>query len=232
MIVAYISREYKFLFLSAPATGSSAVIRSFEEKEIGEYYPADDIVEDGKRVAPRKHTSIRQLEISGLLAPVADYFRFVGIRNPFSWHVAKYLRNKVTRSKQARDPKSWINKLPEVDKKRYIAQLRRQEKMTFEEFIFSSLEKKQPFAPQADFHIGMDFFLHQERLEKDMDEVKARLQLPADLSVPLFNVTNAMEEDKTYRDFYDERLVDLVYEKNKPFFDRFPEYSFDGLSNR
>lgn len=232
MTVAYISKEYKFLYLSAPATGSSAVIRSFESIGIGEYYPAADIVEGGKRVAPRKHTSVRQMEESGLLAPVANYFRFVGIRNPFSWHVAKYLRNKVTRTKQAEDPKSWISKLPEDDRKRYVAQLKRQEKMTFEEFIISALGKKEPFAPQADFHIDVDFFLHQERLDEDMNEVKCKLKLPADLSVPKFNVTNAMEKDKTYRDFYDANLVALVYEKNEPFFRKFPEYSFDGLSAR
>jgi hypothetical protein len=39
-----------------------------------------------------------------------------------------------------------------------------------------------------------------------------------------------MEPGKTYRDFYDRRLIDLVETYNAPFFERFPEYSFDGLN--
>jgi hypothetical protein len=99
--MAYVSHEYRFLFLSAPATGSSAIIKALQNQSIGSFHPAEDLVQGGNRLAPRKHTSVVQLEEHGLLAGIADYYRFVGVRNPFSWYVAKYLRNKTIRLKQA-----------------------------------------------------------------------------------------------------------------------------------
>ena len=71
--MAYISRDFKFMFLSAPATGSSAIIKALSDNGIGEYYPPADIVADGKRLAPKKHTSVVQLEDQGLLEAVNSY---------------------------------------------------------------------------------------------------------------------------------------------------------------
>lgn len=229
--MAYISRDFKFMFLSAPATGSSAIIKALSDNGIGEYYPPADIVADGKRLAPKKHTSVVQLEDQGLLEAVNSYYRFVGIRNPFSWHVAKYLRNRVTRAKQADNPNSWINKLPQADRDRYVRQLKRQLKMTFPEFLESSVAGKDAFEPQADFHVGIDLYIHQERMDEDFERLKRDVGLPAEITVPRFNVTNAMGKDESYKDFYTPDLIALVYKANAPFFERFPEYSFEGLES-
>jgi hypothetical protein len=73
------------------------------------------------------------------------------------------------------------------------------------------------------------FFIHQETLSEDLKRLGTLVGLPVDLVVPEYNVTKAMDENKTYKDYYDDELIALVYEKNAPFFDRFLEYSFEGL---
>lgn len=227
--MAFVSHEHRLAFFAAPATGSSAVIRMFLDHGIGEYWPREDIVEGDKRITPSKHSTVAQLRAGGLFAPIKGYFRFVGVRNPYSWYVAVYLRNRTKRMRNVNNTKSWIYKLPEPERDRYIARLRKQFEMSFPEFLRDLLEPHQRINIQAEYHRNMDFFLHQERLGEDFEVVKRRTGLPAEMIVPLFNVTGAMDEGKDYRDFYTPELIDFVYAKNRPFFRKFPEYEFDGL---
>jgi len=227
--MAFVSHEHKLAFFAAPATGSSAIIRMFLDHGIGEYWPKEDVIEDDKRITPSKHSTIRQLKAGGLVAPIKDYFKFVGVRNPFSWYVAVYLRNRTSRMKNINNKSSWIYTLPEAERDRYIERLRQQFEMTFPEYLRHLLDHHRRVNFQAEYHRKMDFYVHQERLAEDFEVVKRRTGLPAEMSVPLFNVTGAMEEGKDYRDFYTPKLINYVYRKNRPFFIRFPEYEFEGL---
>lgn len=227
--MAYISHEYRLAFFAAPATGSTAVISALKEAGIGELWPAKPIERDGERVVPAKHSTLDQLRAEGLAEPIEGYFKCVGVRNVFPWHVAKYLRNRTSRLRNVNNPNSWIHTLPEPQRQRYIANLQRQAEMSFSEFLHSRLDRQEPFDPQEDFRSDIDLFLHQEALAADFETVKARLGLPAGIALHPANVTGAMKSDESYRDYYDDVLIARVYEMHHPFFERFPEYSFDGL---
>jgi hypothetical protein len=227
--MAFVSHEHKLVFFAAPGTGSSAVIRMFLNHGIGEMWPKEDLIADGKRVTPSKHSTIRQLNAGGLLAPLKGYFRFAGVRNPFSWYVAIYLRNRTARMRNVANPKSWIYQLPEAERDRYIARLHEQYEMSFAEYLRDLLGRHKAIDLQAEYHRHMHYYMHQERLTEDFELIKERCGLPPEMTVPVFNVTGAMEEGKDYRDFYTPKLIAYVYKKNRPFFRKFPEYEFDGL---
>lgn len=226
--MAYVSHEHRFLFLAAPATGSSAVIKALSEGGIGEWYPAEDIRSGDRRITPRKHSTLEELQAGGLLDAVSGYRKAVGVRNVFSWYVAKYLRNRTERLKQVENQNSWINRLPEVERSRYTKNIRRQAAMSFEQFLRHQLQKRSHFDPQSHFHHDIDYYIHQESMDRDFSRLAEDIGLPV-RSVPPFNVTGAMKDGQSYRDFYTAPLVNLVFSKCSLFFERFPEYDFDGL---
>jgi hypothetical protein len=226
--MAYLVDEFGFIFFSAPATGSTAFIRAFQERSLGRFYPENDLVEGDRRLVPRKHSTVVQMLDNGLLCDASNLKRVVGVRNPFSFHVAKYLRNRTRRLKQVENPNSWINKLPEADRKRYVYRIRKNAGQSFKEYLLQELGDE-PYEVQADFHVGIDFYLHQEAVDADFERLKGELGIPACITIPLVNVTGALERGSSYKDFYDKDDIDLVYEMNAPFFEKFPEYGFDGL---
>ena len=227
--MAYISDEHRFAYFAAPATGSSAVIKALADAGIGQYWPEADVIDDDRRVAPVKHTTLPQLKDAALSGRIEGYVRAVGTRNVFSWHVAKFLRNKTKRQRTIRNKKSWVyTELTAFERARYIEHIEGQKDMSFAEYLRSLLDDRSPIDHHAAFHADMDVYLHQERLRKEFNVFARRVGLPPELRVTPFNVTGAMEEDETYRDYYTPELVDLVYEKNAPFFETFPEYSFEG----
>ena len=228
----YVSHEYRFIFFAAPATGSTAVIKGFSDRGIGEYYPLEDLVVDGKRVAPRKHATPNQMLESGLMTgELLDYTRILGIRNPFSFHVAKYLRNKTKRLQSINNPNSWINKLPDEERERYTRNITRQSKMTFGQYLHQQFSKlEEPEAVQSNFHTGIDYFLHQESLSSDVEVISTILGIEPPIQIELVNVTNAMPEKQSYHDYYDEDLIQSVMKWNSPSFELFPEYDFEGFN--
>ena len=98
------------------------------------------------------------------------------------------------------------------------------------EFLREQLDKSAPFAPQAGYQMGVDVFVHQERLAEDATELFKKLGAKIPGNVEAFNVTGEKMEPDKYREFYTPELIDLVYKMNKPYFDRFPEYSFEGIA--
>lgn len=191
----------------------------------------EDIVKDGIRLVPRKHSTPRQMEKGGLLDDIIKaYYKIVGIRNPFSFHLAKYLRNRTRRLKQIDNKNSWINKLPEKDKLRYVNTIRKQANMSFEQYLRDMFAKyKLPKSVQEEMHTEIDFFIHQESINDDLACLCQKLKIEPRVEAGLVNITNAIPEDKTYRDYYTDELIELVYKWNKPSFERFPEYDFDGF---
>jgi hypothetical protein len=227
--MAYISREFGFAFFAAPATGSSAVIKALQDAGIGEFVPAQDIESDGKLVVSSKHSTLHQLHDAGLAEAIEGLTKVVGVRNLFSWYVAKYLRNTKRRLQSVNNKNSFIHRLPEVDKIAYIERLKRHAAMTFAEFLEEKVGRRQSRDPHGRFQRKMDVYLHQERLDADFRVFAEQAGLPPGIAIKPFGVTGAMEQGKTYRDYYTPQLIDMVYEKDAVFFQRFPEYSFDGL---
>ncbi|HEY1707269.1 MAG TPA: hypothetical protein VGG10_03320 [Rhizomicrobium sp.] len=229
--MVYVWREKKLLFLAASATGSTAFIQHLIRLGVGEYLPKEDIHDGKKILIPRKHSTLDQLRSGGLWeAEFSTYTKSVGIRNPFSFHVAIYNRNRTRRMATANRKDSWIDKMPLVDKERYIRNLRKNASQSFEEFLKDQLESKTPTELQAPFHREIDVFLHQENLNTDARLLFDRIGADFSGEIARFNVTNKKSGSADYRSYYTPEMVDLVYEKHRPFFQRFPEYSFDGLA--
>ena len=222
--MAYISDKYEFVFFSADATGSTAIIKSLADNDIGRLVPPENIVKNGVRIAPAKHTTVQQLRNINMLEGKEHYKKVAGIRNPFSWHVAKYLRNTTSRYKAIGNPNSWINKLPKAERERYVGEIKRQASETFKEYLQRHFKGKDPYELQAGFHEDVDIFIHQETLDIDFEAFKISVGLPSNIKVPKFNLTNAMPSQKTYADYFDDELVELIYHYHQPFFQKFPEY--------
>lgn len=227
--MAWVSHEHRLVFFAAPATGSTAIIRAFEKAGIGEAYPPETLVKGDRTITRSKHSTVRELKAGGLYSPVAGYFKCVGVRSVYPWFVARYLRNTTKRLKIVRKNRGFVRRMPEADRRRYVEQIKKQAEMTFGEFLHERLDRRKAVHPQKRYHEGMDFFIHQESMDEDFAELVRRAGLPAGLKVPLTNVTGAMDEGRTWRDFYDAELTELVRQKCAPFFRQFPEYGFDGL---
>jgi hypothetical protein len=231
--MVYVWRERKLIYLAAPATGSTAFVEHLKKNGAGSYVPAEDLIRDGRRIVPSKHSTIAEMRKGGLWENEFDsYTKVTGIRNPFSWYVAVYIRNRTRRAKQVNNRKSFINQLPEEDRIRYVQKIKTTVNQTFDEFLRESLDRPQPFELQAGYHEEVDEFLHQEILAGDARRLLEKIGAELQGRVQEFNVTGPRRDMDKYREYYTPELIDLVYAMNKPYFDRFPEYSFEGLDKK
>jgi hypothetical protein len=230
--VVFVWRKQKLIYIAAPATGSSAFLRFVKRNKVGEFVPPRDIVEKGRKVVQRKHSTIGDLRTHGLWEDAFDgYTKAVGIRNPFAWHVATYVRNTTKRKTDVDNPKSFVAGMPWKDRRRFMANLERAENQTFEQYLQQKLNREEPFSPQEKFHEEVDVFLHQENLAAEAAQLMSSIGAPLEGDVPEFNVTSTAGRDPDkHKAYYTPELIALVYEKHAPFFKKFPEYSFDGLA--
>ena len=228
--MAWVSFEHRFVFIAAPGTASTAIIAAFKENGIGQEWPETEIVKDGRRITPQKHASIEELKRGGVFDPLSGFTVLTGVRNMYAWRVAVYLRNRTKRMEEIADPSSWISKLPKFDKQKAIANIRRDAGMSFGQSVREYFDRHvDGVNVHQKFHNEADIFLHQETLDTDFDLIRDKFGLPKTLKVQRVGVTNALKDGKTYKDFYDGPLREYFYQKNKPFFDLFPEYTFEGI---
>jgi hypothetical protein len=230
--MAYVWREHKLIYFAAQATGSTAFIEFLRSKGFGEFVPAEHIDRQGRRLVSAKHSTLDKLRKHGLWEPEFDsYVRAVNLRNPFSWHVATYnrLRTKHARIKE-RNPKKNPWKVPKKNLDKLLQSIESAKNLEFEVYLRERLEGKPPNEPQKGYHDEIDFFIHQERLADDAAKLFERIGAPQADRVGEVNVTGKSVDLEGYKAFYTPELIDLVYKQHKPFFDRFPEYSFEGLA--
>jgi hypothetical protein len=156
-----------------------------------------------------------------------NYVKAVGIRNPFSWHVATYNRLRTKNAKRA-ETESWP--MPEKTLSKLLNHIESAKNLTFEAYLRERLEGKPPHELQKGYHVEIDVFINQERLADDAAKLFERIGAPQTDRVGEVNVTGNSVDLEGYKSFYTAELIDLVYKQNKPSFDKFPEYSFDGLA--
>lgn len=218
------SDTFSYLFLFAPGTGSTAVGAALLEHCAGSWLPDDD------RANSFKHATLDELAAADLLTreQIAGYFKIVGIRNPFDWLVADYVR--------------WREKWPRVYEEKYRDNPDREEARRtygwlhgrgsrrrmrlartapFAQWLEKELDPKRPRELQGRFHHDIQFFLRQECMDEDFERLKGELGLPGQARVPVVNRTEQRDPDVHYRDYYTPALVDLVYRAFRPSFDRF-----------
>lgn len=218
------SDTFNYLFLFAPGTGSTAVGVALREHCAGSWLPDDD------RANTFKHSTLGELVKAGLLTreQIAGYYKIVGVRNPFDWYVADYVR--------------WREKWPQMYAEKYLDNPDRHEarqtygwlhgrrsrrgmrlarKRPFAEWLRKQLDPGRPRELQEKFHQDIQFFLRQEHMDEDFEKLKRELGLPAQARVSVVNRTEQRDPDLHYRDYYTPDLADLVYQAYRPSFDRF-----------
>jgi hypothetical protein len=207
-----ISKQYKFIFICAPATGSSAVSKAFLDYKMGEWYPKQDIKNsEGKILVDFKHGTLKELKKYGLLSATEElYFKFVGVRNPFGFFVADYVRWRDKWSKWPDDSSKprWVLR-PGPQRNIQLAT-----HYDFPDWLQIKLKGKKPGNFLNYWTEGTDFFIRQEHLQEDFEQVKQTLNLPTNLSVPLYNQTEERNQEKHYMEFYTpetRKLVEHLY---------------------
>ena len=228
-----VSQAHRLIYFSAPATGCTAVEKTLVEREIGDDLLAKNLVMDGKVLLRAKHSTYADIYRFGLVTERMErYLRVCNVRNVFALYVAKYLRYQTKRKQQAENPRSWINKLPREARLRELENIERALNGTFEEYLTEFLGDRPPFDPHRAYHRPCHVFLHQETLSRDFAWLCEALGLPIEDELRVRNVTGAMPEGKTFRDYYTDALRRRVEEQNAPFFERFPEYSFEKIDKK
>jgi hypothetical protein len=218
------SDTFNYLFLFAPGTGSTAVGAALREHCEGAWLPDDD------RANSFKHATLDELLEAGLLSPraIAGYYKIVGIRNPFDWYVADYVR---WREKWPQVYETGYRRNPDRDEARRTygwlharasrRRMRLARKIPFADWVARELDPSNPRDFQGKFHRDVQFFLRQEFMDEDFERLKRELGLPGAARVSVVNRTEQRDTGVHYRDYYTPDLVDLVYQTYRPFFERF-----------
>jgi hypothetical protein len=228
--MAYVWREHKLIFFAAPATGSTAFIDFLRRRGLGESLPAENIDRRGKRLVSKKHSTLETLREHGLWEDEFDgYVKAVGVRNPFAWHVATYNRLRTKRAERAEKKANPWARAPKKMLNERLLKIETAKNQTFETYLRERLEEKRPRELQNQYHVEIDFYIHQERLADDAAKLFERIGAPQTDRVGEVNVTGKSIDLEGYKAFYTPELIALVYTQHKPFFERFPEYSFEGL---
>ncbi len=225
--MAVISRSHRLLFILAPHTGSSAIAKVLKEELTGEWIPPREIQDaDGRILARRKHTTMRQLLTAGLISAAerADLFAFSAVRNPFDALVSTYF-------KHASAEPTTIAKRRSTGRSRIVDFAEFCQDHSFEEWIDyafkpGTLDRLRGRAAQQgpSYHDDVDFIMRFEHLQHDFDEALRRGGIEGSYVIPRHNVTQE-RQTRDYREFYSEGSRRVVQQAFAPYLERFG-YSF------
>ncbi len=224
----YVSEKYEFIYMASPATGSSATLAAFDKWGMGKLYPEKPVRdEDGRIVYSAKHGDYENFVALGLMKPEwKEYVRICGIRNPFSFHLNQYERAKY-RLKQIDNPKSHFAKMSEAQREEKRVMFQNIVGKTFKDYLMQKFKNSKESFLHKKYVVNADYHIRQECLNEDLLKLKDIISLPEDFDVEVKGVTvGGPNNREKYVNYYDEELVDFVYNLNKPFFELFPEYEF------
>jgi hypothetical protein len=225
-----ISEEYRFIYLAIPKVASTSILNSL--------LPFFDLgldresLENLKKGIPLRgahekfNRSRYRINKAAFLASLGDqyhhYFKFTFVRNPWDRLLSCYM-SKVVRSGAGMPMGKYGN-----------VSLRRD--MTFQEFaeavcLIPDEEANPHFRSQHIFVCGegsrkeilADFVGRFENLDEDFEFVTKRIGINAQL--PHAADTTSIRSSRSYRDFYDEKLAEMVGERYREDIELFG-YSF------
>lgn len=181
--------RHSLLFIGNKRTGSTAVAQALIEQLGGQYRPPKRHRVDERTVISKRHATVRQLVLHGLLeAPIDSLLKFSTVRNPFDSLVSLWtkLRHRPNRWSSRRVLLEGVDFLPWLKKR---------------------LLQAAPHSMHDEFTDGVDVVMRFETLEEDLKAVLARAGAPA-VALPLANPTT--ERDADYHAYYDEEARALV----------------------
>lgn len=209
--MAIISHKHQFIYLLNPRTASTATAQALLASTQCRYLPKENILaEDGTIQVPKKHTTLRQLDMGGLVPKhkLRKFFKFVTVRNPFDSIVSAWAKKVNDYAPLLDDPRSWVNKKPG-----YAEGLRRAAGLSFNEWIRQEYEETASQDGKGSINMpfvqGTDYQLRYEDLHSGLAGIRDKLGVGPDFTVSQINVT-AGREYQDYRAYYDDRSVEIV----------------------
>jgi hypothetical protein len=231
--MAVISREYGYLFIEAPRTGSTAIANGVLVKHLGGTPVLADHLRDaeGRLRVHQKHVTLAELVNNEVLTKdeVNRLFKFSAVRNPFDSLVSQYVKARTVYRRNLLDDPAYVAFQP-----RFAALLSAALTRTFPEWIDYRLRPKQwhrrwrqraarrlgrSRTDAGSFLEGVDFVMRFERVQEEFGDVLRRLGIEQRIEIPVMNVTD--DRDPDYRSYYDDRSRRLVAEVYRPIITRF-----------
>jgi len=93
-----ISRQFNYLFLLSPRTGSTATASALGQHLYGEWIPGQDVLDDnGMIIVQRKHCTLNELLEHKYLnqKEAKTLFKFTTVRNPFDSAVSSWVKKRT-----------------------------------------------------------------------------------------------------------------------------------------
>ena len=208
-----ISRKRKFLFVHVYKNAGMSISKALSPFAVNRYQRETvRLLKQLHLPAPRRwdptpfDTHATATDLVSLMGrdEFASFFSFGMVRNPWDWLVSLY---------------SFVLKTPH-----HHLHQRFQDLGSFQSYIGWQCEGGLPL--QKDFLFSSDgeqlvsFIGRYEELERDFRHVCEQLGVKVDL--PKLNVSR---KSRSYKEYYDDRLVEMVREKYQPDIDLF-DYSF------
>ncbi|MGH2725445.1 MAG: sulfotransferase family 2 domain-containing protein [Actinomycetota bacterium] len=228
--MALISDRYRFLFIMAPRTGCTAIAYNVLVPKLGAVrVPWKDVHDgDGNIVVDSKHGTLQELLDYGFLLPekAETLFKFCSVRNPFDSLVSLYTKHRTIYSDLANDPKSFLNRKPNVRNDQ-----RRAATMSFSEWVVDRYTRRgswkrgfrrrlgRPQHMYGRYIEGMDHIMRFERMQEDLDEVLSKVGAPSGFDIENLNPTPDRSRD--YRSYYTDEARAAVEHVFRPDLERF-----------
>ncbi len=244
-----ISKEYGYMFICKPGTGSSVTANALRKGTGGVWFPEKSVIDiDGNELANWKHASVPELLQLGLLSKrhLRNLFTFVTVRNPYDFWPSEWLRFQRW-SKFLGEPDHWINRDLNMQKK-----VRDALELGFDDFLANELNRPyyryhnrlrralgrsvwglQPWRTMGALrHLHIEYILfadHVLRFESLQEDLDACLDSRGIPRVPLWRGNVTENRDRDFRTYYSDASRQLVYRTFKDDFKTFG-YTFDPAS--
>lgn len=195
-----ISHEHKFVFIEIPHTGSHSI-----SHELTELYGGKAII--------RKHGNVSQF-LKNAARDEKRYFKFATVRNPLDYMVTSYQKLKNNHKGQFTNPDKLIKNGGHITKT-HLAQF---------EFVHNQngsfkgyLERFYDSLYNNWFLVGnhhLNYVMKFENLQGEFAHVLKMIGVEQTRSLPHINPT---ANKKSYKDYYDESLKEIVLKNFGPF---------------
>ena len=215
-----ISHQYKFIYIHIPKTAGSCIYKSlcstlnFTDQS---FKPIVDqsqalLCKNNLNLANnttfKQHTKIKDLRLSLDKNIFEDYYKFAFVRNPWDRAVSHYFYNIKLKAR---------GELPEFDID-----------TTFSEYIKTHKYLQSIFTEDFDGNPSksFDFIGKQENLQEDFNTICSQIGIPKQNLPPKHSKHSNSTEHDDYKNYYDKKLIELVYENLQKDIDSFG-YTFE-----
>lgn len=197
--MAIISREYKYIFICVPGTGSTATADYLIKEAKGQWSGEMNIVKHYNLSQLSKHELIKENDID-------TFFKFATVRNPFDFYVSDWIRHRQWKH-FLEDENSWLH-TNELAKRRVQLALDND----FDQYLEQLLSHiKKPMHKDQWYWEGVDHLIKKETLNNDLQVVFDKIRIKKKVKVPQLNVTQGKKDYKKYYSDFSRQLIEKKF---------------------